>query len=130
MTLARRDALARAMRAHEKLSASDDARERARGTATLRVATPISTRMRDGREGKDGGAVRSPLAPLGGNARVNGADSLGMRDGEAVMDARGVKSRLARSTSASDEEMRAAATRAMGDARDGATTFEPVESVD
>jgi len=130
MTLARRDALARAMRAHEKLSASDDARERARGTATLRVATPISTRMRDGREGKDGGAVRSPLAPLGGNARVNGADSLGMRDGEAVMDARGVKSRLARSTSASDEEMRAAATRATGDAREGATTFEPVESVD
>ena len=125
MSLARRDALARAMRAHEKLSLNEDARERARGTATLRVATPISTRTRDGREGKDGAVTRSPLATLSGNARVNGTESGGVSHGDVALDARGKKSRLARSTSASDEEVRAVAG-----ARGAETTFEPVESVD
>lgn len=127
MTLARRDALARAMMAHEKLSSNEDARERRRGTATLRVTTPISSRTQDGREGKDGAAMRSPLATLSGNARVGVTENEHVDD---VLEGKGGKSRLARSTSASDEEIRAASARAEGDARGTKTTFEPVESVD
>lgn len=125
----RRDALARAIKTAETLAMAN-ARDKTAGTVSLRVATPVTTKMHGGFRASEGDELRSPLATLSPNARAPVDEGArGRAKGERVT-TRGVeagKSRLARSTSASDEETRAADRET---ARRNAETFEPVESVD